>query len=364
MNGVGDPRPDHWKGYGPFQQVKHELIDAYLKAWFPKLGLWSGKVVYFDTHAGRGSYAGDNPGSPLVALRTLLDHTARDQLLENSEFRFVFLELDEQNASELRGEVERIEDLPRRIVVDVEPGDAFEVLRRGVDALKSAGQQMAPAFFFVDPYGFSLPGDLLAEIMEFERVELFVNVMWRELDMAMHQELKAGHGQAENLDRLFGGDAWRNIRGETMVERADQGAKLLADRVGAKWWTHVRMVSGGDAVRFFLLHLTNHDDGRDLMKECVWTVCPGGSMSVRRSENPNQFLLIEEKPDLAPLRQWLVARLQAGPVLRDVLKEELRSKIWRWKHLGDVEAELKQQKRLRRRGGSLSLLPKQEALFH
>lgn len=363
MNRFVDPQPGHWRDYGPFQQVKHRLIRSYLEGWFPKLGFWSGRVVYFDTHAGRGSYAGDNPGSPLVALRTLLGHTAREQLLDNSEFRFVFLERDEQNASELRREVERIEDLPSRIFVDVECGDAFQVLRREVDALKLAGQQMAPAFLFVDPYGFSLPGDLLAEIMEYGRVELFVNVMWRELDMAIRQEPAAGHGQAENLDRLFGGDAWRSIRDETMVGRADQAAKLLADRLGAKWWTHVRMVLGGDAVRFFLLHLTNHDDGRDLMKECVWKVCPGGSMSVRRSEDPNQFFLIEEEPDLTPLQDWVVARLQSGPVSTDTLKEELRSKIWRWKHLRHVEAQLRRRGWLRRRGGALSLLPKQEDLF-
>jgi len=222
---------------------------------------------------------------------------------------------------------------------------------------------MAPAFLFVDPYGFSLPGDLLAEVMEFKHVELFVNVMWRELDMAIRQQPEDGHGQARILDGLFGHGSWRSIRGETMVKRADQAAKLLATRVAARWWTHVRMVSGGGAVRFFLLHLTNHDAGRDLMKDCVWKVCPGGSMSVCRSEAPNQFFLIEPEPDLTPLRDWLLGRLQSGPVPTDALKEELRFTIWKWKHLRDVEAELKEQGRVERRRGMLSLLPSQDGLF-
>ena len=359
MNRFVDPQPGHWLRPVPAGQAQ---TDSQLsEGWFPKLGFWSGRVVYFDTHAGRGSYAGDNPGSPLVRLGRCLGTGRRTQLLDNSEFpvRVSRVGSTECVRTQERG---RIEELPSRIFVDVECGDAFQVLRREIDALKLAGQQMAPAFLFVDPYGFSLPGDLLAEIMEFERVELFVNVMWRELDMAIRQEPAAGHGQAENLDRLFGGDAWRSIRDETMVGRADQAAKLLADRVGAKWWTHVRMVPGGDAVRFFLLHLTNHDDGRDLMKECVWRVCPGGSMSVRRSEDPNQFFLIEEEPDLTPLQDWVVARLQSGPVSTDTLKEELRSQIWRWKPF-DMWRRLRQRGRLRRRGGTLSLLPKQEGLF-
>lgn len=362
MGRYEDSQPDHWRDYGPFQQVKHELIRRYLEGWFPKLGFWSGRVVYLDTHAGRGSYAGDNPGSPLVALRTLLRHTARDRLLKNSEFQFVFLERDEENASSLREEVQRAGEFPRGIAVDIECDDAFGVLRREVASLRSAGQQMVPAFLFVDPYGFSLPGDLLAEIMEFDRVELFVNVMWRELDMAIRQQPPPGHGQADLLDRLFCGDDWRDIGGESMVNRADAAAELLATQIGADWWTHVRMVPGGEAVRFFLLHLTNHEAGRDLMKECVWRLCPDGSMNVRRSENPNQFFLVEPEPDLAPLAKWVLARLESGSVPMDSLREDLRSTVWLPKHLRQVETEMRELGRIVRRDGLVSLA-NQKQLF-
>ena len=221
---------------------------------------------------------------------------------------------------------------------------------------------MAPAFLFVDPYGFSLPGDLLAEIMEFERVELFVNVMWRELDMAIRQQPPPGHGQADLLDRLFRGDGWRAIGGKSMVDRADAAAELLATQIGAGWWTHVRMVPGGEAVRFFLLHLTNHEAGRDLMKECIWRLCPDGSMNVRRSENPNQFFLVEPEPDLAPLAEWLLARLGSGRVPVDSLKENLRSTVWLPRHLRLVETEMRELGRVERRDGFVSLAS-QKRLF-
>ena len=42
---------------------------------------------------------------------------------------------------------------------------------------------MAPAFLFVDPCGFKIPAPLLGDLMKAGRVELFINVMWRELDM-------------------------------------------------------------------------------------------------------------------------------------------------------------------------------------
>ena len=363
MNTFSDPQPQHWQNYGRFQRVKHELIRRYLEGWYPKLGYWARRVVYVDTHAGRGSYTGSNPGSPVVALRTLLRHRSLSDLLKTSEFRFVFLERDERNETALREQVALLGTLPDGISVQTGCKDAFPLLRDLVDTFRSEGRQIAPAFVFVDPYGFGLPGDLLAELMAFERVELFVNVMWRELDMAMRQEPEPGHGQAGVLDRLFGSDAWRAIRGKTMVERADRAARLLADRVDAKWWTHMRMISGGDAVRFFLLHLTNHDEGRDLMKDCVWKICPDGEMNVWRSDNPDQLFLVGREPDLTALSDWLLERLQSGPVSTDTLREELRSTMWRWKHLRDVETALKKQERIRRQNGTLSLRPIQKQLF-
>jgi three-Cys-motif partner protein len=63
-----DTNPAYWTEYTNLQKVKHDLIRNYLGGWFPKLGFWAGRVVYFDTHAGRGAYTTGELGSPLVAL--------------------------------------------------------------------------------------------------------------------------------------------------------------------------------------------------------------------------------------------------------------------------------------------------------
>ena len=62
MTRRSDPNPAYWEQYGPFQHVKHELIRCYLNGWFPKLGTWAGRVLYVDTHAGRGRYESGDPG--------------------------------------------------------------------------------------------------------------------------------------------------------------------------------------------------------------------------------------------------------------------------------------------------------------
>jgi hypothetical protein len=60
----------------------------------------------------------------------------------------------------------------------------------------------------------------------------------------------------------------------------------------------LRIVTRGQATRYVLLHLTNSDDGRDLMKECTWSVAPAGEFVVRRSGNPDQQFLIKPEPGL------------------------------------------------------------------
>ena len=163
-----------------------------------------GRVLYVDTHAGRGRHLSGETGSPLVALNTLLGHSSRGKLLERSEVQFFFIEHDPANLGDLDAELKKIGDIPDRVRVTTSTGDAFQVLSDIVQDLEARGQRMAPAFIFVDPFGFKVPGRLLAQLMGAGRVELFVNVIWRELDMAVQQKQPPGHGMAATLDDIFG----------------------------------------------------------------------------------------------------------------------------------------------------------------
>lgn len=309
-------------------------------------------MLYFDTHAGRGRHRSGEPGSPLVALRTLLDHNYRDELLRRSEVRFFFIEQESANLDGLNAELEKMGRLPDRVHVTTSAGDAYAVLSNIVQGFESSGQMIAPAFIFVDPFGFPVPTDLLARLMVAGRVELFVNVMWRQLDMAIRQRRPAEHGLATTLDRIFAGDDWRRIDGETVNERMNQTVGLLSDRIGSTWTTYIRMTSGGDAVKYLLLHLTNHDRGRELMKECMWKVAPDGGFEVLQRDDPKQPLLIMPEPDLAPLRAWLLARLRQRPRTRTEIDHEIRQEPWLPAHLRTVVNELRMEHEIETDGSS------------
>jgi three-Cys-motif partner protein len=340
MAKTSDPNPDYWDQCGPFQRVKHDLIRCYLNGWYPKLGFWAGRVLYVDTHAGRGKYETGDPGSPLVALQTFLDHKSRPALLEKSEFNFLFIERDPENLASLRAELDRLNPLPKRIEVETSESDAFEKLSEIVKDLR--GREMAPAFLFVDPYGFKIPTRLLAELMRAGRVELFINVMWRELDMLIQQRQAPGTSYAQTLDDIFGSGIWRTeITGADVDTRLNQAIPLIARATGAKWWTSaVRMVTGGQATRYLLLHLTNKDDGRDLMKECSWKIFPDGEFVARKSDNPDQPFLFEREPNLEPLRAWVIERLKLRPHRWQQLHDAVRPEWWLKTHVNAVVREL------------------------
>lgn len=336
-----DPSPAYWDDYSNLQRVKHDLIRCYLAGWYPKLGFWSGRILYFDTHAGRGRHRSGQHGSPLVALETLLNHVAVQQILANSEVVCEFIERDEENCAALQKEIEALGPLPSRVCWEVSAGDCFEKLEILLDGLRSKGQKIAPAFIFVDPYGFKIPGALLAELMSYERVELFVNVIWRELDMAIRQAPEKP-GMAETVDAIFNSKDWRaRITSEDHAERAQQAALLYQEMVGARWGTTMRMLGDNNATRYLLLHLTNHRAGRELMKDCMWRVAPDGQFVARKTDNPSQQVLLSPDPDLSPLRAWVLGVLSERPYRWSELEEMNLESPWRTPHLNEVIRSLR-----------------------
>lgn len=330
--------------YSNLQKVKHDLIRSYLNGWIPKLCLGGFKrILFVDTHAGRGSYLNGELGSPLVAVKTLLDHQFRDRILAGGEVVFNFIERDEANLNCLNEELGQLAPLPEKVRVHTEAGDCFELIDNAIDSLEQSKKKMAPGFVFCDPYGFTVPGKLLHRLMKHKGVELFVNVIWRELDMAMAQGRKGtiSNGMRDRLDSIFDGRDWQTaVDGETADERAEQCASLFRDVVGAQWATYISMIDHG-RTRYFLLHLSNHDSGRDLMKECIWKSCPDGGYYARKCDDHRQPVLIEPEPDLRDVESWVMAQLHEKPRHWQELHALVREELWLVKHVNQVVRSLR-----------------------
>jgi three-Cys-motif partner protein len=342
---VADTNPEYWGEYSNLQHVKHALIRNYLNGWFPKMVLGPhgcSRLLYIDTHAGRGKHLNGQLGSPLVALTTLLDHSARHQLLQKTEVGFLFIERDATNVAALNQEL-AAHTLPPKVHANAEHGDSFKLIEDSITEFEKDGKKLAPGFLFVDPYGFKLPGQLLRKLLGYPKVELFVNVIWRELDMAIQLSRADDKSPlAPTLNSVFDGEDWKKIDAADADARADRCADLFRKITGAKWGTHIRMLDNG-RIRYFLLHLTKSDAGRDLMKDCIWKACPDGGYYASKSDNPYQRLLIEPEPNLKPLHEWVMEKLATAPKRWQALTEDLREELWLEKHLNEVIREMRKE---------------------
>src|ERR1700732_5101107 len=71
------PRTTIWE-LQPHTRAKHAILRRYLRARVPILpqgGFLN--ILYIDGFAGPGRYAGGEDGSPIIAIRSALDHAAR-----------------------------------------------------------------------------------------------------------------------------------------------------------------------------------------------------------------------------------------------------------------------------------------------
>lgn len=338
----------YWSEYDGLQNAKHQLLVRYLGGWFPILSSWNGQVLYLDCHAGRGRHETGQEGSPILALRTLLEHQSRDKILDSTSVQFVFFEIRESNYGHLCEEIKSLGSLPRNMEINPVLGDYEEELREIINTLRMREEELAPAFAFLDPYGFSLPMDLCNELLQFPRCEIFVNFMYRYIDMAIHNT-----DQDKNLDLLFGCSDWRRLAAiDDYEKRLEETVTLLSEQLEARFVTHMYMRARNGMVKYILFHATNNPRGREVMKEAIWSVTPDGSFEAFEHHHPDQLVLIRPEPDLKALEEMLWKKFAGQEVNVEEMYDWLLGTLYRKPHLHKVLRQHRQRKLIKCSGYS------------
>ena len=132
------------------------MLARYLDGWYPIMSRWNGRIVFLDGFAGRGRYNDGSEGSPLIALRHLLDHRYFPQM-SHQEFVFFFIEADRDNAASLRQEIDTFKASRAPWPGNVKEfviNDKFDMTANSMLAqLREQKRNLAPTFAFVDPFG-------------------------------------------------------------------------------------------------------------------------------------------------------------------------------------------------------------------
>ena len=138
----------------PAAVFKHKLLTDYLSLWTAKLGRLSPQgVTFLDGYAGAGQYEDGGHGSPLIAMRVARKFRSFQSPVD---LQCIFVEKVPETAERLRQVIAR-EGNGLNVV-----GPLLGDLSGNLEAvLNEAGTK--PLLAFLDPFGTSLPADLLLD---------------------------------------------------------------------------------------------------------------------------------------------------------------------------------------------------------
>lgn len=296
---------DHTRG-------KHLVLRHYMNAWLPILGASHGRVVLIDGFAGPGEYAGGEDGSPIIALRALVEHSARSRI---PDVRFLFVEERNDRADHLEALLTaRYPTLPAGWQWEVRRGQCAPTIIRLLDELEGDGSRIAPSLMMLDPFGVKgVPIELVRRFLAHAHTEVYISFMYESFRRFEEQPEFESH-----LDALFGSSEWRRTLAHPDPEHARQETYALYERclrsAGAEYVVHFDIYRGGRLI-YSVFFATKHPLGCDRMKAAMWRSAPDGSFEFR-GQRGGQMVLDLGGPNYLLLRNEILALATAQGSMR------------------------------------------------
>lgn len=273
----------------PHTKAKHEILRRYLEAWFPILNKYHSRLVYIDGFCGPGRYEGGELGSPIIALRTAIDHTQAMR----GELVFLFNDNDERRIKHLSQVLESMRpSIPHNFKVYTKCGLFDKEFSRLLSSIEEKGSRLAPTFAFIDPFGFSiLPFTLIEKLLKQKQSETFITFMIDSINRWLdHPDPKV----RQHIVDLFGTDECIRI-GQMSGDRRIYLRTLYQKQLKrtAKFVRYFEMQDLKDKPIYYLFFASNHRLGHIKMKEAMWRVDPEGEFKFSDATDPCQTALFE-----------------------------------------------------------------------
>ena len=318
------PLPEH-------SAAKHLLLEKYLEAWFPIMaymgrGRVGHQLNYIDAFSGPGIYDGGEPGSPIVALRTLVEHESFPAW-RGVKFLFYFVEVKPERMASLKQQVEalwasRSSGRPQNVVITYREKSFFELVEELKSESSIRGRTLRPTFAFVDPFGFGgLPLADLCQILSTGSCEVLFNFMYDSINRFVGWQ---NDKNQDNFTLLFDGDEHLGLAGKSPQEREvflhDLISKLIISSGKFEYVRKFQMERSAARTLYSLFFATRHSKGLQVMKEAMWKIDPqnGERFSDRLVNNPSLF---DGAPNYGDLRSALLSKFQGHEVGIETLEE-------------------------------------------
>jgi three-Cys-motif partner protein len=316
-------KPVELRDRPPHTAAKHDLLRAYLGAWFPIMAKYNRRVMYYDAFAGPGIYKGGEPGSPMIALQTLLDH---DHLarMRGTEFSFLFNEQDAGCAEHLGGLVAEVREStkpwPANVKYGISNATFIELTTEMLDHLDRRNARLAPTFAFVDPVGVkATPMSVLQRLTNYPKGELLVYFA--------HEAVTrwCGAGKIDQaLGDLFGTEEYKDASLLTGTQRSqylhDLYKRQLHEVCDFPYIQSFAMYDNRGKHQYDLFYCTRELLGLDRMKRAMWKVAPSGDFSFR-DRFAGMDIIFGDTVDTGPLRADLLRHFAGQAVTIEAITD-------------------------------------------
>ncbi len=263
----------------PHTIAKHRILQAYLEAWAPiLLQSHMGRIVYIDGFAGSGEYTNGYEGSPIIALKTIVNHAFFPKF--TGDITMLFIEIKPERAEHLEALIKtKFSNLPNKIHWEVKTGDFGTNLKTSLDGLHKEKKRLAPTFCFVDPFGWKdIDVDLLSEFMLENKAELFITFMVGFIDRFSGDE--RNH---KSMSKIYGKEQIDEINKQKTQEQKEETTlklfiKNIKDTINKKGKTDriydlsFAAISRNNRLIYYLVYLTSHLKGLKVMKEAMFAI--------------------------------------------------------------------------------------------
>ncbi len=300
-------------------RAKHEILRRYLQAWLPIMTSRNEQVLIIGGFAGPGEYVGGEPGSPLIAIDTFLNHDYAQ--IREKKVTFLFIEEDARRCEYLEQLLkarQQAHQFPQQATYQIVQSTFDETMTELLSSLEERWLRIAPTFAFIDPFGYSdTPMSIISRLMCYYGCEVLITFMYEEINRFLDADYRTKEYQ---YDTLFGTKEWRRIAkaSSDSKDRMRRLHDLYRDQLravgGAKYVRSFRMLNKRNTTDYFLFFGTNHPRGLSAMKDAMWGVDPSGTYQFSDVTDQNQLLLFQPEPDYSLLKGMLHARFDGETV--------------------------------------------------
>ena len=282
-----------------------------------------GNITYAEGFSGPGVYKDGSPGSPVIAVQSLIGDPALRTKVRDMRFLFVDREprCTDMLQHHLRVACEPVplEELSTRgIDLDVAVGPCEPTLDEVLTRHSAWGR---PMLVVLDTWGGAVSFEVLHKIAQNVSSEVIITIK------PQYFSRFAGVGEVAHGDRVFGSQLWRQVVNRRPADKARWLLQHYRETVTAAGFTHILDFELIDrkGQSLYLVFGTTHDLGLKKMKEAMWEVDEVHGVGYRDPRDPHQQTLdIEDEPQTSPLKRLILDHLSTTPN-RQAAVYELRS---------------------------------------